>query len=72
VGIDALPYEGLRYVREGILDATFEYPTGGAEAIAVALRIFAGEKVEKEIVLGSRLFTKANVEAGGEPIPAAR
>jgi ribose transport system substrate-binding protein len=72
VGIDALPYEGLRYVREGILDATFEYPTGGAEAIAVALRIFAGEKVDKRIVLGSRLFTKANVEAGGEPIPAAR
>jgi ribose transport system substrate-binding protein len=72
VGIDALPYEGLRYVREGILDATFEYPTGGAEAIAVALRVFAGEKVEKKIVLGSRLFTKANVDRGGEPIPAAR
>jgi ribose transport system substrate-binding protein len=72
VGIDALPYEGLRYVRQGILDATLEYPTGGAEAIAVALRIFAGEKVEKKIVLGSRLFTKANVDKGGEPIPAPR
>jgi ribose transport system substrate-binding protein len=72
VGIDALPYEGLRYVREGILDATFEYPTGGAEAIAVARRVFAGEKVEKKVVLGSRLYTKANVDKGGEPIPAAR
>jgi ribose transport system substrate-binding protein len=72
VGIDALAHEGLRYVRQGILDATFEYPTGGAEAIAVALRIFAGEKVEKKIVLGSRLFTKQNVDKGGEAVPAAR
>jgi ribose transport system substrate-binding protein len=72
VGIDALPHEGLRYVRQGVLDATFEYPTGGAEAIAVALRIFAGEKVEKKIVLGSRLYTKANVEKGGEAVPAGR
>jgi ribose transport system substrate-binding protein len=72
VGIDALAHEGLRYVRQGILDATFEYPTGGAEAIATALRIFAGEKVEKKVVLGSRLFTKANVDEGGELVPAAR
>jgi ribose transport system substrate-binding protein len=72
VGIDALAHEGLRYVRQGVLDATFEYPTGGAEAIAVALRIFAGEKVEKKIVLGSRLYTKENVDKGGEAVPAAR
>jgi ribose transport system substrate-binding protein len=71
VGIDALAHEGLRYVRQGVLDATFEYPTGGAEAIEVALRIFAGQKVEKKIVLGSRLDTKENVDAGGAPIPAA-
>jgi len=72
VGIDALAHEGLRYVRQGVLDATFEYPTGGAEAIAVALRIFAGEKVERKIVLGSRLYTKENVDKGGEAVPAGR
>jgi ribose transport system substrate-binding protein len=72
VGIDALAHEGLRYVRQGVLDATFEYPTGGAEAITVALRIFAGEKVEKKIVLGSCLYTKENVDKGGEPVPAGR
>ena len=33
VGIDALPHEGVMYVKQGILDATFQYPTGGAEAI---------------------------------------
>jgi ribose transport system substrate-binding protein len=58
----------VRYVREGILDATFAYPTGGAKAIEVALEILAGKPVPKEIVLGTRLFTKANVEQGGEEI----
>lgn len=45
VGIDALPHEGVMYVKQGILDATFQYPTGGAEAIQNGLKIFAGEKV---------------------------
>lgn len=69
VGIDALPQEGVMYVKQGILDATFQYPTGGAEAIATVLRILKGETVEKEITLGSRIFTQANVDAGGEVIP---
>lgn len=68
VGIDALPHEGVMYVRQGILDATFQYPTGGAEAIETALRIFKGETVPKQITLGSRLFTKENADKGGEPI----
>ncbi|UCD73979.1 MAG: substrate-binding domain-containing protein [Phycisphaerales bacterium] len=68
VGIDALPHEGIAYVIQDILDATFQYPTGGAEAIDVALRIFAGEEVPKHIVLGSRLFTKDNVADGGVAI----
>ncbi len=69
VGIDALPQEGVAYVRQGILDATFEYPTGGAEAIATALKILRGERVPQEITLGSRLFTRDNVAAGGQPLP---
>jgi len=68
VGIDALPHEGVRYVQEGILDATFAYPTGGAEAIALSLEIFAGKKAPKRITLGTRLFTKENVASGGEEI----
>ena len=63
VGIDALPHEGIRYVKEGILDATFQYPTGGAEAIEVAL-----ELLPKQIVLGSRVFTAENVARGGEEL----
>ena len=65
VGIDALPQEGVAYVQQGILDATFQYPTGGAEAIDTALKILGGEKVPKEIVLGSRVFDKDNIAQGG-------
>jgi len=69
VGVDALPQEGVAYVQQGILDATFRYPTGGAEAIDTALKILKGETVPKKIVLGTRLFDKNNVATGGEPLP---
>jgi ribose transport system substrate-binding protein len=65
VGIDALPQEGIAYVRQGTLDATFQYPTGGAEAIDTALKILHGETVPKDIVLSTRLFDKNNVAQGG-------
>ena len=66
VGIDGLPQEGQMYVRQGVVSATFEYPTGGREAIETALKILNGQKVPKEIVLPSRFFTKDNVKNGGE------
>ena len=66
VGIDGLPQEGQMYVRQGILAASFEYPTGGREAIETALKILKGESVPKEITLPSRFFTKENIERGGE------
>lgn len=69
IGIDALPQEGVAYVQQGILDASFQYPTGGAQAIETALKILNGESVPKEITLGSRAFTKENVAAGGDPLP---
>lgn len=69
VGIDALPHEGVEYVKQGILDATFLYPTGGAKAIEVALDLLAGKEVPKKIVLGTRMFTRENVARGGEPVP---
>jgi len=68
IGIDSLPQEGVVYVKQGILTATFQYPTGGDVAILEALKILAGQKVEKRIVLGSRLFTAANVASGGEAL----
>jgi len=68
VGIDALPHEGVAYVKDGILNATFQYPTGGDVAIREALKILNGESVEKRIVLGSRIFTADNVNQGGAAI----
>ena len=66
VGIDGLPHEGLAYVKQGILSACFEYPTGGKEAIEKALEILKGNSVEKEITLRSRYFTPENIDQGGE------
>lgn len=69
VGIDALPQEGVAYVKQGILDATFRYPTGGAEAIDTALKVLRGEKTPRKIVLGTRLFDKSNIDQGGQELP---
>lgn len=68
VGIDGLPGEGQRYVKDGILSATFQYPTGGKEAIENALKILHGEKPEKNITLGTRLFTPDTVSGGGKEL----
>lgn len=69
VGVDALPNEGIEAVKKGILDATFEYPSGAKEALAAAVDIFSGKKPKKEIILGTRLYTKENVDKGGEKVP---
>jgi ribose transport system substrate-binding protein len=68
IGIDALPNEGRVWVKEGLLAVSFEYPTGGKEAIDAAWKILNKESVEKKIVLPSKFFTPENVDKGGEPI----
>ena len=68
VGIDGLPHEGRVYVEKGILSVSFEYPTGGKEAVEHALKILAGEQVPRNVVLPSRFFTPENLAAGGELI----
>ncbi|MCX5789850.1 MAG: substrate-binding domain-containing protein [Elusimicrobia bacterium] len=67
VGIDGLPQEGQAYVKQGLLEASFEYPTGGKEAVENAMKILGGKKgLPKELKLESRVFTKANIDKGGE------
>lgn len=68
IGIDSLPTEGVRYVKEGILTATFQYATGGAEAIDTALKILNKQPFEKNITLGTRIFTKENADKGGDAL----
>jgi ribose transport system substrate-binding protein len=69
VGIDGLPQEGQMYVRQGILSACFEYPTGGREAIETALAILNGKTVPREITLPSRVYTRDTIDKGGEWLP---
>jgi ribose transport system substrate-binding protein len=66
VGIDALAHEGQIYVKQGIMSASFEYPTGGKESILTALDILCGKEVPKELTLRSRVFTQDNIDEGGE------
>ena len=66
LGIDALPQEGQAYVAQGIEAASFQYPTGGKEAVDTALKLLHGEKVDKKITLASKFFTPDNVKSGGE------
>jgi ribose transport system substrate-binding protein len=60
LGIDALPDEGVRWVYNGELAATFLYATPGAEGLRQAVKFLKGEKVEKQITLPTMTVTKEN------------
>jgi DNA repair protein RadC len=48
---------------------TFQYPTGGREAVKGPLRILHGETVPMQVTLNSRFFTRNIVAQGGEWLP---
>ena len=60
LGIDGIPAEGVKWVRDGILDATFLYKTPGEEGIRQALRFLKGQQVEKRITLPTLTIDKSN------------
>jgi len=62
LGIDGLPGEGVKWVNEGILDATFTYPPPGNEAIVEALRYLNGKPIPKIKLLESKTIDKRNAE----------
>lgn len=70
IGVDALPHEGVAYVKQGILDATFLYPSGMDVAIAHVMKLKKGEKVPKRIMLATKVFDKENPDGKdiGEPV----
>lgn len=68
IGIDALPDEGVRWVKTGELTASLLYPTPGEAGLDLAMKILRGEQVEKRVTLPTRVFTKANVDKGGEEV----
>jgi len=59
VGIDGLPGldGGKQAVTDGKLAATFVYPTGGKEAVDIAIKILAGESVPHRITLPTERIT---------------
>lgn len=62
LGIDALPGTegGIQKVLNGIIDATFIYPTGGEKAIQIAVQILNNEPYEKENILYTAVVDKTN------------
>jgi ribose transport system substrate-binding protein len=60
IGIDALPAEGVTWVKNGELTATFLYATPGAEGLRQAIKFLSGEKVEKTITLPTEKVTAEN------------
>lgn len=62
IGVDGLPDEGVLWVHNGELSATFLYPTPGAEGLRQALKHLAGETVERSIVMGTEAITSENSE----------
>lgn len=63
VGVDALPgpFGGIQAITDGVLDATFFYPTGGDKAIEIAHRILSGDVVEKENILQTAAVDLSNI-----------
>ncbi len=57
VGVGGLPDEGGAYVKNGFLNASIYYSTGGAEAIDAAVKLLRGEKPPKTIVTETRVLT---------------
>jgi ribose transport system substrate-binding protein len=68
IGIDALPEEGIRWVKAGELTATLLYPTPGEKGLEVAVKILEGKEVPKRITLPTRVYTAENVDQGGEEV----
>ena len=62
IGIDALPTDsgGIQQVLDGVLDATFIYPTGGEKVIQTAVKILNKGPFEKENLLYTAVVDKTN------------
>lgn len=62
VGIDALPGKdfGVARVENGLLEATFIYPTGGERVMRLAMDILQKKPYERENILSTALVDRTN------------
>lgn len=63
IGIDALTGSeaGIQAILDGVLNASFLYPTGGDKAIEIAHKILQGESFQKENILQTVAVDNSNV-----------
>lgn len=61
IGIDGLLEEGMTWVEQQKMNATFLYPTGGTEAIQLVSDILYKRPFEKDLILPTTLITKENL-----------
>ncbi len=64
IGVDGLPCDscGMQFVSSGLITATMLYPTGGEEAIRLAVKILSKENFEKENNLQTTVIDSTNVK----------
>ncbi len=64
IGVDGLngPFGGIQLVKDGALESTILYPTGGSEAIKLALKILNNEIVSKNNKLNTILIDSLNAD----------
>lgn len=64
IGVDGLngTNGGIQLIKDGVLDATVLYPTGGSEAIRLALNIFKKEIFTKNNKLNTTLIDSINAD----------
>lgn len=60
LGIDGIPAEGVRWVNDGVLTATFVYKPPGEEGIRQALRYLRGEAVPARLTLPTQTIDRSN------------
>ncbi|MGB3144779.1 MAG: helix-turn-helix domain-containing protein, partial [Maribacter sp.] len=64
IGVDGLAGNngGIQAVKDGILKATILYPTGGDEAIKLALKILSNESIPKNNILSTTIINELNAD----------
>ena len=63
IGVDGLPCKGcgMQFVSDKMITATMLYPTGGQEAIQVAMQILNKENFQRENVIQTTVIDSTNV-----------
>ncbi|MBF0111473.1 MAG: substrate-binding domain-containing protein [Desulfamplus sp.] len=62
LGIDGIPAEGVKWVYEKQLTATFLYMTPGAEGIRQAIKLLKGQSIPPNVILPTMVIDSTNAE----------